>query len=564
MAASDEEDFSSYASSHELSEELGLSDDDSIDTSEILSMLWRPPMEPGVINDGTRPGWEMPGEYSAQKRRSAERKPKRSSARGDSPDKAKASWEKWLEYGAGLVNPRGHSGDASFIGAAHAAYAQTKGGALDRSDQLAATPRYVTVEHSRTDSGASMANGGVTTGRAFAPFETEVWVSHEQMRWINKVCDMSEDVVSALTNLTDSSILGGLRVEMQYFRSRIRVSETMDELFKTEWEPFVRELITSLLKFGFAVVRLDETDFLETKEVVPVIVPMEKYSISLVDSFDKRRLYRVYRLDTLPRMDTSTADKRKRVPNVLETSSRDPMVAVYVLPGFEPAADGSIRSPLSTVADKIRILENSYENYARTDYRLSKPVYGVGTTGTQQGGADVLRDQVVPEDELGIYIPEAAAKEAVIDREAIRAAAEVAAERCIAAALSNQNEGRMGRLGPNPFSTENPFTEVFAAGTGHTLMPAPIPAFNPNFREFTHIISGLVCGVLGIPMQLVNTTQEIHAANAETAFKMYVVTSSSTSRVFSHIVLSSSSLHWSAVCCPYQGSRRTQDTAEPL
>lgn len=353
-------------------------------------------------------------------------------------------------------------------------------------------------------------------GATLGTFENEVYVDYEEMEEVDKVCDKSPDVISAVTNLIDNVLAGGLAVTMEFFGSSVKVSEMMEELFEVEWVPFLREAIPHLLKFGFVVVRLDQSNYIPT-EVVPVVVPKEKYTLTIIDRFDKRRVYRVYNLEQFPRMQKK-AGRQAPPPEGL----RDGQVMVYVLPGYEPSADGKLRAPLFACVDKIRIMEHGYENFARTDYRASKPVYGVGSQEGPDTHKEVLRDQTTPEDDTGLYIAERAITEQEADYDRIRIAAEVSADRARAIAMENAESGAHGRLGPNPYSFENPYSDVFTPGIGHTLVAAPAPVFNPAFLEMTHVISGIVCGVLGIPMQLVSTSREIHAANAEVAFKMYV------------------------------------------
>lgn len=408
----------------------------------------------------------------------------------------------------------------------------------------AATPELEVVAHSKNAGNFSLGSIGTMSASSELD-EVEIFIDTAEMRFIEKVCKSDELVRAAMQIITDNVVGGGMSVTMEISGRSIRLNQVMQRMFDVEWvQRFVKDLLWSLCMYGFVVVRLIRSNLIRTESVPTVVSPMH-YELTMVDSINRGREYRVYPIrfgedggtgrvsDSVKKQEDGS--KMRQARKVYEG---DKSLAVYVLPGSEPLTDGSINSPLKTIVSKLRKLEWMWEDLSRASHWGARPTHGVNTSQgkTSVQDADSMKNYNPPAPVVALHAEGAQIQHKKRDREEVSASIQASVQAIEYGVEDDVAGGRTGRYGVNPHAMAAPMRNWFIPGLNHQLVAGPAPIFNPHIPETSKIVASLLAITLGVPAEMIIPGQQVHAANAEFAMRRWDIVVSGYQKIIEPIV----------------------------
>lgn len=408
----------------------------------------------------------------------------------------------------------------------------------------AATPELTVVAHSK--SGGNFSLGSIGSMNASSELdEVEIFIDTNEMRMIEKVCKSDELVRAAMQIITDNVVGGGMSVTMEIQGHSIRLNQVMQRMFDVEWvQRFVKDLLWSLCMYGFVVVRLIRSNLIRTESVPTVVSPMH-YELTVVDSINKGREYRIYPIrfgdgGEVTRTSDGIAKQEdgSKIRKARKAYEGDKSLAVYVLPGSEPLTDGSINSPLKTIVSKLRKLEWMWEDLSRASHWGARPTHGVNTSQgkTSPQDADSMKNYNPPAPVVALHAEGVQIQHRKRDREDVSASIQASVDAIEYGVEDDVAGGRTGRYGVNPHAMAAPMRNWFIPGLNHQLVPGPVPIFNPHIPEASKIVASMLAITLGVPAEMIIPGQQVHAANAEFAMRRWDIVVSGYQKIIEPIV----------------------------
>lgn len=385
--------------------------------------------------------------------------------------------------------------------------------------------------------------------------EVEVFIEHEEMNEIERVCRGDETVRAAMNLLSDNVVGGGMSVSMDINGTSVKLNEVMQRMFDVEWtQRFIKDLLWNLCMFGFAVVRLVNSNVIRT-QAVPMVIDKADYEITMVRSFNKAREYRIYPLrfnanGKRSRLSDQFVDhidganqgvnkpKQVRERKAQKIYDGDASVAVYVLPGSEPLADGTINSPLKTVVDNLKKMDWMWNDLSCASHWASRPPWGINTT---QGRAapmeqDSLKNYNPPQAVVALHQQGEQIKHREREIAELGDSMKSAIDTVRMNAASDEGTDRVGRWGQNPHAHAAPMRNFFMPGLTHAIATGPQPTFIPAFIELTKVSASKVAMALQVPAEMLIPGQQVHAANAELAMRRWDIVISAYQKIVEPIV----------------------------
>lgn len=408
----------------------------------------------------------------------------------------------------------------------------------------ASTPALEVVAHSSKGGDFSLGSVG-SLGTTTDFDQVEIFINGGEMKRIEWICRSNELVRAAMQIICQNVVGGGMSVSMEVNGVSIKLNQIMQRMFDVEWvQRFVKDLLWHLCMYGFVVVRLIRSNLMRTEAVPSIVDPMH-YELTVIDSMNKGREYRIYPIrfsddgsSQRPSDGVYSGEdgvKRRRAKKIYEG---DESLAVYVLPGSEPLSNGALNSPLSTIADKLQKLDWMWEDLSRASHWAARPTYGINTAQNKVAAqdADSLKHYNPPLPVVALHLEGEQIRHKKAEKHEIGEAIQAASDAVEFNAAEDAANGRTGRYGQNPHATSAPMKNFFIPGLGHQLANGPAPAFNPHVNEATKIVASLLAITLGVPSEMIIPGQQVHAANAEFAMRRWDTVVSDYQKVIEPIV----------------------------
>lgn len=373
-----------------------------------------------------------------------------------------------------------------------------------------------------SDSDSDSDTGPPTAGPgSLADEDDEIWTNEmavdlPEMYTVDYLCQTDSTVKAAVELLINNLRSGGLAVTMDLFGTKIQLSREHRKVFDIEWTGiFLKDLVWSLLVFGFAVVGLVPSN-VKKGEFVPSVIKYTTYMLTFVDKFNQPREYRVYPMNQGTGWEIYSRTKGR---GARSTFNSDANVAVYVLYPPHPS-NGALTSPLSTVYEKLLTLGYSWENFARADFYNANPTWGIQTTQSIQN-VDPNETVNIGENHLGIYLEQQHARIDDQERADIRTAIEAGQQLHIGVAADLAAHSAYGRYGSNPSAQVPPYRSAWWPGNNRQIVEPPRPSYNTLFETITEKVTAAVSNVLNIPPQFLASDPTQHAANADMNLRLF-------------------------------------------
>ena len=362
----------------------------------------------------------------------------------------------------------------------------------------------------------------------------EVMVDAEAMGRIYTYCRTNATVCNVMRMFCDQVLAGGLTVTLDVYdaaagtQTKVSLSEELQRVVNVEWAGiFTRDLLWSFFSYGFAVVNLVDSN-VKPGERVPHVVSHTQYRLSFIDTITEKRLYRIRPMEADVLLAVHHQGSRKSLRQL-----ENLQVFIYQ----EPLVDGSLQAPFAAVARLLTILDRTLEDHCYASYYLAHPVVSIEATRTNPGVVEPAENAAIADNEVGVLAEKVTVRVDDVERDRLRATAQVCRDRQVDVALDAQRRNP-SPLGPNPAALNPPYAATFLAPTNQRVGASPMPATNPHLLNLIHTITGTVAAALGIPQNMLLSSHAIHAANADVDMQTFEATIRSMHNLLEPIIQS--------------------------